>query len=239
MLRPLIGIATSVAESGGAIRQTADLRYAQALDRAGAAPLLLPMGCGAEVAARLMEVVQGLVLTGGNGVIDGLIGSLPPDLAPEREERRQAELGLYDLARDRGLPVLGICYGMQFINARSGGTILADAMSQAGANPHSPSRHGKQPVNHSVEVAAGTWIGGLLGTAGGGGQAEVNSFHIQAVSEVGEGLRVAARSADGLVEAIESPDGSLLGVQWHPERMAGTVWDGLFGHVVERARQAQ
>lgn len=234
---PVIGIATSVSTGEGGTRQVLDLRYVEALERAGAAPLLLPLGCGEAAVARVADTIDGLLLTGGNGITDGLVGALPQDLEAEAEVRRDAELTLYGLAGERHLPVLGICYGMQFINARCGGTIYADAMAQAGAGPHSPGRNGGRPVFHEVEVEAGTWLRGLVGGADHGRAAvEVNSFHIQAVSEVGPGLRVGARSPEGLVEAVETGCGGILGVQWHPERMPGTVWDGLFRHLVERAR---
>ena len=129
--------------------------------------------------------------------------------------------------------MLGICYGMQFVNARMGGRIYADAQRQAGAGPHAPERNQGREVEHEVELEPGSLLAGLAGTE----QALVNSFHIQAVAEPGEGLRVSACSRDGLVEGIESRDGRLVGVQFHPERMPGTVWEGLFGYLVEKAAQ--
>ena len=106
-------------------------------------------------------------------------------------------------------------------------------MAQLGVGPHSPSRNQKEPVQHSVELVAGTVLAGLVSCDGS--TLEANSYHLQAVKQVGEGLCASAHSGDGLVEAVESVDGTLLGVQWHPERMPGTPWDALFDHLVSRA----
>jgi len=231
-VRPLIGITTSLAEpQEGGCRQVVDWHYVDAVERAGGCPLLLPMTSKAETLEPLLARIAGLVITGGPGIVEGLIGRLPQDLLPVEPLRSRADAWTFGTARAQGKPVLGICYGMQFINARCGGALYADVQAQLGTGPHSPARNQGAEVWHPLEIVPGSRLAALAGTE----RAQVNSFHIQAVERVGAGLRISARSADGLVEGLESEDGGIMGVQFHPERMPGTVWERLFADLVERA----
>lgn len=228
MAMPLIGITTSLSQGV----QSLDCHYVEAVERAGGIPLLLPMVAKGESLAPLLEQLDGLVITGGPGIAEGLIGELPSDLPPVEARRWQTDLLIFDRTRQRGRPVLGICYGMQFINVRLGGRLYADVQRQLGVAAHSPDRNRGRKVEHEVFLEPGT----LLAEVAGAAQARVNSFHLQAVERIGQGLRLSARSPDGLVEGIESEDGLLIGVQFHPERMPGTAWDRLFAHLVRRAQ---
>lgn len=231
MVRPLIGITTSLEESADRSRQVVDRRYVEAVERAGGCPLLLPMTARSETLEPLLAQIAGLVITGGPGIVDGLIGPLPEDLPPVEPRRAQADAWAFAAVQAQRKPVLGICYGMQFINARCGGTIYADAQAQLGIGPHSPARNQGQEVWHPLALIPGTRLAALSGAKSG----LVNSYHLQAVERIGEGLKISARSPDGLVEGIESEDGRIIGVQFHPERMSGTVWERLFADLVERA----
>ena len=232
--RPLIGITTSLAGAEGTSRQVLDRAYVEAVERAGGCPVVVPVTASPESLEPLCRILDGLVITGGPGITDGLVGDLPEDLPPTPPLRARADARAFEEVRGRGRPVLGVCYGMQFINARLGGTIYADAQAQAGAGPHSTGRNRGEPVFHDVEVTAGSRLAELAGE-----ERRVNSHHVQAVERVGRGLRVSARSGDGLVEGLESDDGGLVGVQFHPERMIGTVWERLFEDLVRRAGQLE
>ncbi|MBT3345857.1 MAG: gamma-glutamyl-gamma-aminobutyrate hydrolase family protein [Gemmatimonadetes bacterium] len=230
MARPLIGITTSFTD-GDRPRQVLDSHYVDAVEAAGGCPVPVAMTSSVDALAPLLERLDGLVITGGPAICDGLIGELPDDISTTPSRRQEADLMSFELLQKRDRPILGICYGMQFINARFGGTINADLQVHFGAGPHSPSRHGGQNVFHEIRIEDGSHVA----TALGGGSCRVNSFHIQSVVDVAPVLRCTARSEDGIIEALETEDGRTVGVQFHPEKM-GADGAGLFRQLVERAR---
>ena len=124
-------------------------------------------------------------------------------------------------------PFLGICYGMQFANALAGGSIYADVQRQTGAAVHSAERGAGE---HQIQIAPTSRLRSILRAE----RLPANSHHIQALAEPGEGMRVSARAADNVIEAIESEDGRVIGVQFHPERM-GKRGLPLFADLVQRA----
>ena len=221
MKSPRIGITTSL-EDG---QQSLDIRYVQAVEEAGGIPVIVPLLKTAQAAAEFAALLDGLVITGGPGIKRGLIGALPADLPATEAQRDLSDELIYRAAAKR--PVLGICYGMQFVNAMTGGTIYGDAQAQTKADVHSADRGATQ---HEIRVTPGTRLRDVL-------QAEwliTNTHHIQAVADLGAGLRVAARAADGVIEALESDDGRIVGVQFHPERMDGAA-RALFTDLIARA----
>ncbi len=216
-----IGITTSLA--GDQLRL--DLRYIRAVEAAGGIPIVLPIIERQSTARAMADSLDGLIITGGPGITRGLIGALPPDLPPV-DPRRDRSDALITAAMAHK-PFLGICYGMQFANALAGGSIYADAQNQAGAAIHSADRGGRE---HEIAIASGSHLRAILGRE----RLMTNSHHIQAIAELGGGLRVSARSADGHIEAIESPDGRVIGIQFHPERMS-ELGQPLFNDLVRRA----
>ena len=228
--RPVVGITTYVERAAyGVWDHEATLlprTYADAVLRAGGAPVLLPTIGPAlpEVVARL----DALVLSGGADVDPANYGRVAHPRTVSRPERDASELGLLALALAAGLPVLAVCRGAQLLNVALGGTLVQHLPDVVGSDAYQPGSGVFGRVE--VEIAAGSRAAGILGERAG-----VLCYHHQAVDTLGEGLTVTARSADGTVQAVErAGEPFVLGVQFHPEQDAGD--DRLFRAVVEAGR---
>ncbi|MFD3720911.1 gamma-glutamyl-gamma-aminobutyrate hydrolase family protein [Streptomyces sp. NPDC058674] len=216
MTRPLIGISTYVEESAryGVWDVPAALApsgYHELVQAAGGAAVLLPPddpGRAAEVLGR----VDGLVVAGGPDLDPVHYGAArDPRTGAPAAVRDRWELALIDAALAGDVPLLGICRGMQALNVALGGTLVQHIDGHVGA-PGVMSRHPVRPV-------PGTRYAALVPE-----EAQVPTYHHQAVDQLGRGLVVSAEAVDGTVEAIELPDPRrwVLGVQWHPERDTDT-----------------
>jgi putative glutamine amidotransferase len=185
--------------------------YAEQVAAAGGIPVLLPPLPGVAAAVGRLD---GLLLTGGGDIDPARYGAQPhPRTGRVSVLRDAAELELLDAAMAAGLPVLGVCRGMQLLNVARGGTLCQHLPDDAGHTP-APGTFG----SHPVRVAAGTRLAGILGANGDG--VDVPTAHHQAVDRLGEGLVATAWAEDGVIEAMEpsaAGDPFLLAVQWHPE----------------------
>jgi putative glutamine amidotransferase len=216
--KPLIGLSAYCEEARWAYWHAPAVllpaNYADQVAAAGGVPVLLPPLPGVAAA---VDRLDGLLLTGGGDIDPGRYGAQPdPRTGRVSAPRDAAELELLDAAMGAGLPVLGVCRGMQLLNVARGGTLCQHLPDDAGHAPV-PGTFG----SHAVRVAAGTRLAGILGANGDG--VDVPTAHHQAVDRLGEGLVATAWAADGVIEAVEpgaAGDPFLLAVQWHPE--AGT-----------------
>jgi putative glutamine amidotransferase len=240
--RPLIAVTGRRFDAGRTFRDEASVAiqaaYLDAVSRSGAVAVLLPPEplVGHEAAARV-DRLDGLVLTGG------------PDVDPARYDRSAHpttygvsalqdafEVALLRAALARGIPVLAICRGLQVVNVAHGGTLHQHLPDLAGVGPHGVPDGGGGTLN-DVTVEPGSLLASVVGDVTTSGMCH----HHQAVDEVGAGLSVSARTADGVVEALEpaDPDGSswLLAVQWHPEETAHDhpASQRLFDHLAAAA----
>ncbi len=211
--RPLIGITGNFAE--GELRLLAG--YFRSIEAAGGMAVVVPP-CAAcdEATAALLDNLDGLLLSGGADLNPLFVGEEPVEaLHGINPIRDRFELGIIRLAYDRQVPMLGICRGIQMLAAALGGTVqqdIATAMPGQTLVKHSQDAP-RATATHTVTAAPGSLMEQLFGK-----RFAVNSFHHQAVGQPGERFRVTARSADGVVEAIESTEfKSIVGVQWHPE----------------------
>lgn len=233
--KPLIGI-TPEFHSGAhpALGTGAHFLYASyttALIRAGALPVILPVASD-EIAESVLARLDGLLLTGDNrDMPPSLLGEARhPASRPAPPERWESDRAWLAGARDREMPVLAVCFGMQLLNAAEGGSLYQDIPTQRPESDlHFTEDH---RLDHPVQLEPGA----LLASMAPASTVRVRSTHHQAVREPAPGFIVAARSPDGLIEAIEHPgEAFLIGVQWHPE-LANAQPDWLLQGFVEHCR---
>ncbi len=203
--------------------------YVRSLEAAGAAVVVLPPLDDAGAAAAVVARIDGLVLAGGADVDPASYGAeahQSTDLP--RHDRDSTERALWQAARARGIPVLGICRGMQVMAVAEGGVLVQD-LPAAGYG----ATHREQPgafTEHGARFATGSLVAAILGDG-----AAVNSSHHQAVADPGA-LTVTGWADDGTIEVLEDPSAAfVLGVQWHPEMAEDPR---LFEALVTAARAA-
>ncbi|MES2892984.1 MAG: gamma-glutamyl-gamma-aminobutyrate hydrolase family protein [Bacteroidota bacterium] len=172
-----------------------------------------------KITADEISKLDGIVLSGGIDVHPELYHNeninypnAPAEFHPERD---QFEKMVFDLSQEGAIPVLGICRGLQLINCIVGGTLVQDL----GETANSQHRFDKTDKKHDIQIEKGSLLNAIVGEE----EVAVNSAHHQAIDRLGKGLKISARSGDGVIEGIEWENKSgksfLLAVQWHPERM--------------------
>jgi putative glutamine amidotransferase len=223
--KPVVGVTgyqiapTAAQAAGFGVRELSAFActYFNWLNEVGTIPV--PLTPIASVADNL-DLVDGVVLSGGADIDPERYGAeRHPSVVDTHPERDEFEFTLAKEALDRGIPILGICRGLQLLNVAHGGTLHQHVPDLPGALVHSSEWATGQrdrsrkwgPVFHPVSVSDSS-LADLFGSS-----LETNTYHHQAADVIGDGLRVAARSADGIVEALASSEAPVLGVQWHPE----------------------
>ena len=244
MRRPaLIGVTTSEYRRVGEHHETPEgepprremalgVVYGDAVAKAGGLPVILNPVADSSIDA-LLDRLDGLCLSGGPDLHPSTYGAEPdPHLGPTEPEADAFELALTRRAIARGMPILGVCRGMQVMNVVAGGTL----------HQHLPGHRQAEPgdhTTHDVRVRHGSRLRALIG----GPSVPVNSFHHQAPDRLGDGLKVSARSPDGIVEALEDPTALFhVGVQWHAECLVGrrehlALFEGLVDAAATRSRR--
>ncbi len=210
-MTPVIAVTARRKVEGGRDRLVLNNAYVDAVRRAGLVPLVIPSSLDPTEAPTVLRHVSGLLLTGGEDVGPERYRASPHAKLGETDPARDAlELALVTAARERGLPLLGICRGIQILNVALGGTLFQDLPSERPG----PIDHADMEQRHDVRLAPDSKLSAALGAT----TTSVNSRHHQAIRDLAPGLRAAAWAPDGLVEAVEGIDPPwTMAVQWHPE----------------------
>ena len=190
--------------------------YYQSILKAGGTPFIIPCYDNTDALINTLEKLDGILLTGGADINPLFFGEEPvKELHGINPRRDRQELLLTRLAADRQIPILGICRGIQTMNAAFGGPLYQDIHSQMeGTRIKHSQELDRSYASHTVTIEKDTLLHNLFKAD----TIAVNSFHHQAVKEAAPGFRVCARATDGVIEAMESTEyKSMLGVQWHPE----------------------
>lgn len=190
--------------------------YLAALENAGADPILLPVYNDAEALRRYVSLCDGFVLPGGIDINPLTYGEDPhPKLQSNKLEFDECELHFIRIVLESKKPLLGICRGSQILNVAFGGTLYQDIDSMVeGVQQHNQEEVTPGATCHRIRIEEGSILAELYGP-----EAKVNSFHHQAVKDLGAGLKASAHAFDGIVEGFQAVDYPfVVGVQWHPEQ---------------------
>jgi len=240
---PVLGITAHHDTTGVSVKSAIQGQlesYLRAVAGAGGAPLLIPLNLEEASLRAIFERLDGLLLPGGPDMSPAHFGQEPdPNLGRVDDELDRTELLLTRWAVEADLPLLAICRGIQVLNVAQGGTLFQDLPSQLPeALEHHRFRHLGYAANdqaHEVAVTATSRLAAALDAA----VVMTNSRHHQAIQLPAPSLTVVARTADGLIEAVEMPQARfLIGVQWHPENLVdeNPPMHRLFASFVAAAR---
>jgi len=239
-VRPVIGITPDLGQTSARPGRPATPQYelkqayTDAVLAAGGLPIVLPYSEDASAPQEALDLCDGLVITGGAFDIPAELyrAQAGARMGPLKRGRTAFEQRVLRAALAADVPVLGVCGGMQLLAIELGGTLFQDIVYEVpGALDHEQRNDPHEP-GHAARIVSGSELASIVGKS----EIEVNSTHHQAVKDPGR-ARVCAVAPDQIVEAIELPDQFALGVQWHPELLAGNEHLALYKALVERARR--
>lgn len=239
--RPIIGISATLltAESGvylGLERACVINNYIEAVRLSGGIPIILPVIEGNEMIEAQVDLIDGLLLSGGYDITPSIFGEEPAlGLEATHPARDIYEISLLQSAAAKEKPILGICRGIQLINVAFGGTLFQDLPSSGFPVLQHFQKTKYSLATHLVKLLPQSKLRKIFGKE----SLFTNSFHHQSVKEIAPGFVISAQTSDGVIEGIESQNAPfLMGVQWHPEVMCPQTsgMQLLFSAFIEAAK---
>lgn len=212
--------------------------YADGVIRNGGIPVMIPAASMMEDVEAALGFCDGILFPGGEDMNPWYYHEEPlPQIETTRPEIDEAWMKAGHFALERKIPIFGICKGIQLINVLCGGSLYQDIYAQRKNSIMHLQFSQRYYLFHHVEIRKDTYLAAILGE----GEHPVNSMHHQAVKELGANLVVSALAPDGTIEAIESRDGQIVAVQWHPEGLLESApeMNKLFRNLVERSMEYQ
>jgi putative glutamine amidotransferase len=217
-MKPVIGINTAVSRGENESPDIATrATYVDAVIAAGGVPVLLPATDPGDLVEQHVRLCDGFVFIGGPDIRPDRYGKAPHPAENRIPERREEyDFRLIEIVIRNGKPFLAVCLGCQEVNVALGGTLIQDIVGETSTSIRHIMKQTPYFLRHDVAVETGTLLHDLVGTT----TLSTNSSHHQSVASPAERLRVTARSADGIIEALELKDyGFGVCVQWHPEHL--------------------
>jgi putative glutamine amidotransferase len=220
-------------------------KYVEAVRHAGGEAVEISLKQSPEAFHKLVQSLDAIVLPGSPADVDPALYHAPPHAkaaAPDKD-LEQTDGALLSHAVAEHKPLLAICYGLQFLNVEFGGSLIQhvsaedDSAELKTTIPHPLSEQKASDFLHPIRIE----LGSRLAQLSGGTEALVDSSHHQAIRTLGHDLRITARAADGVVEAVEWTGAGnwIVGVQWHPEKMVGDpLAEALFSNLIAAARKS-
>ncbi len=210
--KPIIGIISDVdVDFVSSVKND----YVKAIEASGGTPILLPYSKKSETSDSFIELCDGFLFSGGNDIEPIRYGEeTKPNCGAIQLNRDDFEFRMFEKMIATDKPILAICRGMQVVNVAFGGTLYQDIPSEISTDIQHRQTEARYEFSHFVKILGDTPLAAFIGE----NSIRANSFHHQAVKDLGEGLKVMAVAEDGIVEAIYLPsERYLFAFQWHPE----------------------
>lgn len=217
-MRPIIGVTVWKENKDANVYEKVNEWNLKSIEDFGGIPVMLHMTKNDEVIDEYVKMLDGIYFTGG-GDINPLLFNEEPirEIGNVEYDRDEFEMKLYKKASEKNIPILGVCRGMQIMNIADGGNVYQDLYIQRPeTNNHSCKYTFEGNEFHTVNIRENSMLHEILNTT----EIKTNSYHHQAIKELGEGYVATAFAKDGVVECIESTKLKYaIGIQWHPEVM--------------------
>ncbi|MBF7096595.1 gamma-glutamyl-gamma-aminobutyrate hydrolase family protein [Alkalibacter mobilis] len=230
--KPIIGIVTSydgVFKKGDV--NSLGTKYTRKIHLAGGIPLLIPARPQLnDDITRILTKMDGLVLAGGVDLHPNYYGEEPvKDLGYVDVIRDSFEIALVENALELGIPIFGICRGMQLLNVAMGGNLYQNIDTEIDDHIQHMQKSGDGSGIHSIHVDSNSFLSHICAE-----KSFVNSFHHQAIKNLADGLEAVAWSKDRLIEAVvHGTKDNVFGVQWHPEEMRDEKSQKIFNYFID------